>query len=129
MLSLLLTTLVPALVPAVSDGIRGLIGKFTGGAGAMPQNIDEVIKLMSAETEKLKALAALDTPTGSISIWVANIRALQRPFAVAAVVLVWGACAFTKVDAYAVDVVNNLASAVIFYLFGDRTYAALKGSK
>jgi len=90
MLSILLTTLLPALVPAVSDGIRGVVSRLTGGAGAKPQNIDEVIKLMAAETEKLKALAQLDTPTGTISVWVGNIRALQRPFAVGVVVLVEG---------------------------------------
>lgn len=41
-------TIIPALLPALTDGIRGLIGRFTKGAGAKPQNIDEVIKLGQA---------------------------------------------------------------------------------
>ena len=33
--------ILPALVPAFSDGVRGIIAKFTGGAGGQPQNVEE----------------------------------------------------------------------------------------
>ena len=41
--------ILPALVPAFSDGVRGIIAKFTGGAGGQPQNVEERVKLMEAE--------------------------------------------------------------------------------
>src|SRR4030066_1623754 len=77
-MSALLALLLPALVPVASDAVRGIISKFTGGAGAIPQNVDEEIRLMNAKTENLKALADLDRPAGNISQWVADLRASFR---------------------------------------------------
>ena len=54
----ILGLILPALMPAVMDGVRGIFAKFTGGAGGTPQNMQERIQLIQAETEKLKALAA-----------------------------------------------------------------------
>lgn len=125
----LLTALVPALLPVLSDGVRGVIGMITGNAGAKPQNIAEVIQLMGADTDRLKAIATLDSPSGPISIWVSNIRALQRPIAVA---LVLGAYLYSlhyanTLPQTTLDTVSQYAQMVTFYLFGDRSYMYLKG--
>jgi hypothetical protein len=74
----LLNLILPALVPAFSDGVRGLFAKLTGGAGGQPQNMQERISLIQAETERLKALSALDTPTGEPSKWIVDLRACYR---------------------------------------------------
>ena len=38
----ILNLILPALVPAFTDGVRGLIAKITGGAGGQPQNVQEL---------------------------------------------------------------------------------------
>jgi hypothetical protein len=124
-----LAALLPALLPVVSDGLRGLFGRLTGGVGARPQNVTEVIQLMQADTARLEALAKLDSPPGNVSQWVANIRALQRPVAV---VLVIGgylaALAYAKqLPPATLDGLSQYAQMVTFYLFGDRSYTYLKG--
>lgn len=126
-----LIALIPALLPVVSDGLRGIIGRLTGGAGARPQNVNEVIQLMQADTSRLSALATLDTPAGNVSQWVANIRAMQRPVAVMLVISGYlAALAYAnKLPAGALDSLSQYAQMVTFYLFGDRSYAYLKGGK
>lgn len=126
-MSILLTAL-PALIPVFADGLRGLFARITGGAGAKPQTIAEVAQLASIDIERLKALALLDTP-GGVHAWVADIRALQRP---AAVLLVLVAYLYTlyagsHLPAATLDSVAQYAQMVTFYLFGDRSYAYLKG--
>ena len=56
---MLWTTILPMLLPALTDGLRGVFAKITGGAGGNPQNVDERIKLMAADTERLKALSEI----------------------------------------------------------------------
>ena len=56
----LLSLVLPALVPAFADGVRGLFARLTGGAGAQPQSVGEAIQLMEAQTARVKALAELD---------------------------------------------------------------------
>lgn len=125
-MSLLLTTILPALLPALSDGVRGVFSRLTGGKGAMPQNVAEVIQLMNAENERLKALAQLDAVSGDIHKWVASLRALQRP-AIATLIIVayvW-AIAVNAPESY-VTSLGDYTAMVTFYLFGDRSYNAWK---
>lgn len=128
-----LAALLPALIPVVSDGLRGAFSRLTGGWGVKPQNVSELITLMQADTERLKALADIDRPSGNISTWVANIRAMQRPIAVVVIVggyflaLLFGNA--LHIQAPAVEVLGNYAQMVTFYLFGDRSYMYLKGGK
>jgi len=123
-MSLLLSTVLPALLPALSDGVRGLVGKFTGGAGANPQNVDEVIKLQEAETQRLEALAKLDSVGGGVSPWVANLRASSRYIAVWVALAQWPIVLWL-VPEYA-DTGAQFAQSAFFFLFGDRVYLHLK---
>ena len=124
----ILLSLVPALLPAITDGVRGLLARITGGAGARPQNIAEVIQLMQADTARLQALASLDTPAGTVSVWVANVRAMQRPIACALVIgaYIVAVNSAKTLPAGALDTLGTYAQMVTFYLFGDRSYAAFK---
>lgn len=119
----ILSLVVPALIPALADGLRGVFSKLTGGAGAKPANVEEQIKLMAAENERLKAVAELDKPAENISPWVADLRASFRY--IAAGIIIFGAIStlyMPKVDAALVEAIWNLAGSVFSFMFGDRMY-------
>ena len=120
----MLELLLPALLPAAVDGVKNLIGKFTGGF--VPANIDEQIKLDNANVEKLKALAALDTPGGTPSQWVIDLRASFRY--IAAGFLILAAVATTVVPALVAmqAIAYQAASAAFGFIFGERLVMNLK---
>ena len=123
----LLSLILPAVVPALTDGVRGIFAKFTGGAGGTPQNVDERIKLMVAETDRLKALADIDKPSGEPSLWVVNIRAIFR---YAAITMIWLAtivAIFTPtVDTSITLMLLDLSGACMSFVIGERMYLSLK---
>jgi len=125
---MILETLIPALLPVATDGLRGVFNRLTGGAGAKPANTEEVIALMQAETERLEALAQIDSAASNVHAWVNDVRALQRP--VAAGLIIGGYVAATAVgaDGSVLDQLATYAQMVTFYLFGDRTYMYMKKS-
>ena len=125
-MSTLLTLLIPSLVPSVSDAIRGLVSRVTGGAGSVPQNVDEKIKLMGAEVERLKVLAQLDTPPDNMSEWVADLRGAFRYLAVSAIILATIAGVFVGIDASALAVLMDLSGASMSFIIGERMYLGLK---
>lgn len=129
-MSALLVSLLPSLFPAVADGVRGLFNKMTGFAGAKPANVAEVVQLMQADTARLQSLAALDQPSGNVSQWVANIRALQRPLAVVLIIVgyLYGLYAADHLPPATLEGLSQYAQMVTFYLFGDRSYMYLKGA-
>lgn len=122
----ILSLVIPALIPALADGIRGVFGKLTGGAGAKPQNVEEQIKLMTAENERLKALAELDKPAENISPWVANLRASFRYIAGGLIILGAVSTLYASVAQDVQEAVWNLAGSVFAFLFGDRMYLKFK---
>ena len=119
----LVTSLLPALTPALADGVRGLFQKLTGGAGAAPANVEEAVKLMDADVRRLEALARLDA-VGDVHKWVNDIRALQRP--VAMVIVLGGYWAAVAMGSDAAPEWGGMARMALFYLFGDRTYFYLR---
>jgi len=126
-MSALLTAILPALLPAAADGIRGIFTRLTNGKGAQPANVGEVLQLMTAETERLKTIAQLDAPAGEIYKWAATARALQRPalstliIAAYAGTILWG-----QASQDTLDTLGSYAQMVTFYLFGDRAYNWVK---
>jgi hypothetical protein len=128
--TLLATTILPALLPAAADGIRGIIAKFTGGAGANPQTVEEYIKLQDANNKRLELLANLEGQ-GETYKWVEAIRKLQRPVVVFTTLATWVVVFLNPqtYDDFTRDVVQASASSVWFYLFGERGYMAIKAVK
>ena len=127
----LLALLLPAFLPVVADGLRGIFSWFTGGSGAKPQNVEEAIKLMEAEAKKLSALADLDRPSGTISQWVADLRASFRYLAagiiiVATILAVFAQGAGLPIDPTLLDALLQLSGSVFSFIFGDRLYFHLK---
>lgn len=107
-----------ALLPVVSDGLRGIFARITGGAGAEPQNIDERVRVMEADTERLRALAELDS-IGDTYRWVNAVRGLVRPLTAFGLVSAYGITAafFGNPDPTLAD----FAQMAAFYYFGERT--------
>jgi hypothetical protein len=122
----LLSLIVPALLPAISDGFKGLFQKIFGGT--KPITVDDQIKLMAAETEKLKVIAELDRPAGEISRWVADLRASFRYIAAGMIILATILCLWTPgVKDEFVDLMLQLTASVFSFMFGDRVYLHLRG--
>ena len=124
----IVSLILPALVPAFADGARGLIAKFTGGAGGQPQNITERIELMKAEAEKLQALAALDSPTGEPSKWIIDLRASFRYIIISAIMIFTAIVVFNQdiVGATVVAVCLDMTGACMSFVIGERMYLSLK---
>lgn len=125
-MSAFLTYVLPALLPALADGFRGLFARLTNGKGALPQNIDEVIKLMNAQTDRVKALADIDKPTGDTSVWVNNIRALYRYAMITIILLTTIFAVFTKQDVVVVAALLDMSGASMSFIVGERMYLGLK---
>ena len=130
----LLAMLLPALLPTFADGVRGIFNWFTNGVGAKPANVEEAIKLMAAETERLKTIAALDQPAANISPWVADFRASFRYIAAGLIILgglgLVGAVVFLPPDprlvAFTDAYLQGLVAPVFSFMFGARMHMSLK---
>lgn len=137
MLTALLTSMISAFVPAAIDGVKvlatGLANRVTGGAAARPSSFAEALQWKQADIEQLKALATLDNGGGTPSLWVVNLRQSCRYLAAYAILAM---CVFTIVASIWIPIsddivgwIGTMANSVMFFLFGDRVYANLKGQR
>ena len=109
-------TILAALGPLAVDLGKSLIGRFIQTDTYKPVNIGEYVQMRNVDLEMFKAM---NSPgTGTTYPWVEAIVRLMRP-TVAAIVL--GTWAFMEISGHSSPTVANFASAVGFYLFGDRT--------
>ena len=120
--------ILPALVPAFADGMRGIFAKLTGGAGGMPQNVQERVELMQAEATKLQALAALDNPEGTPSQWIVDLRASYRYIIISAILIFTGVVVFSPniVSTAVVSVFLDMTGACMSFIIGERMYLSIK---
>lgn len=125
---MLLELLLPALLPSVIDAAKGLFGGLGRKIGGL--SVEDEIKLEGAGVEKLKALAALDTPSGTPSQWVVDLRAAFR-YVAAGVSILIGAYLGYKFAAIpdALELAGQLISAPFAFIFGERLYFGMKGLK
>lgn len=110
-------TILAALGPLAVDLGKSLIGRFIQTDGYKPVNISEYIQMKQSDLEMFKAMNDAGG-TNETYPWVEAIVRLMRP-AVGLVVL--GTWAYMKLNNMPSEAVDNFASAVGFYLFGDRT--------
>ena len=122
-----LTMLLPAIVPALTDTFRGVVAKFTGSAGAQPQNIAEAVTLMEAQTKRLQAMAELDKPVGEVSRWVSDTRAVFRYAAIAALFLFTAAAVAGDAPAWVILALLDMCGASMSFIIGERMYLKFKG--
>ena len=130
-----LALILPALLPAVADGLRGVFTRLTGGAGARPANTTEVIALMEAEAKYAEAMSKLDQPHGQISRWVSDLRSSFRYIAAGVVIVApYGLLVWEKISGIAIgtDLILNaqdLSTGAWSFVFGDRAYAYMRRHK
>jgi hypothetical protein len=123
----LLATLLPALFPPVLDAAKSLIGKWTGSSGYDPTTVDDAVKLMAAQAQHAEALAKLDAPSGSASLWVVNLRESSRYIAVWTIFAGTGLAIAANANPVYVDALLQMSASAFSFLFGDRIYLHIKG--
>ena len=118
-MSVLLTTLLSALIPVGVEGIKQVIVTKMGGVKAA--TVQEQIQIDESEIKKLQAVAALDNPGGIPSQWVIDLRASAR-YLMAGVVIASGVGAMFIPDmAMEVKALAFEAANIAFgFLFGSR---------
>jgi hypothetical protein len=121
---MILETIIGALVPVGVEGIKQLIGKFTGGV--KPITIAEQIQLDQSEINRIEALAKLDNPYGTPSQWVVDLRASSRYLGALTVIAVGLSTLFLPVDSYVQRIGLEAANIAFGFLFGSRIMANLK---
>jgi len=121
---MILETLIGALVPVGIDGIKSLIGMFTGGV--KPLNVDDQIKLDQNDIAKLQAIAQLDNPYGQPSQWVVDLRASSRYLGALFVIVVGIGTLFLPVAPEIQRIGVEAANIAFGFLFGTRIMANLK---
>jgi len=124
-MSILLTTLLSALVPVGVEGIKQGINALTGGV--KPTTVAEQIQLDEQDIKRLNAIAALDNPGGTPSQWVVDLRGSARYLA--AFVSIVGGTATIFVPDIPVEVkfIGLEAASIAFgFLFGQRIVTNFK---
>ena len=118
-MSVLLTTLLSALVPVGVEGLKQVIVTKMGGVKAT--TVAEQIQLDENEVKKLQAVAALDNPGGTPSQWVVDLRASSRYLAAGLVILSGSACLFVPDIELEIKALGFEAANIAFgFLFGSR---------
>ena len=118
-MSVLLTTLLSALVPVGVEGIKQTINHLVGGV--KPTTVAEQIQLDEQDVKRLQAIAALDTPGGTPSQWVIDLRASARYLAAFVVIGGGMTAAFVPEVDLAVKAMALEAANIAFgFMFGTR---------
>ncbi len=120
---MILETIIGALVPVGIEGIKQIIGKFTGGV--RPTTIAEQIELDKSEIDRLEALAKLDNPYGQPSQWVIDLRASARYIGALVVIALGISTIYLPVDPYIQRIGLEAANIAFGFLFGSRIMANL----
>lgn len=122
------STILGALVPVASNGISQLITRWTGGV--KPTTVAEQIQIEEMEIKRLQAVAALDTPGGTPSQWVIDLRASARY--IGALVTIGAGLAIALLTDYDVTVKSiglEAANVAFGFLFGSRIVANFSAKK
>ena len=110
-------TILAALGPLIIDGGKALIQKYFAPAEFKPANIDQYVQMRELD---LRLFEAMNNAGGTNQsyLWVEAVVRLMRPVAAVIVMCTW---AWASITGDATPAIDNFASAIGFYLFGDRT--------
>lgn len=121
---MLTTTLIAAIAPAAIDAVKTLFGGIARKVGGL--SVDDEIKLLNANVQKLQALAQLDNPVGQPSQWVVDGRAAFRYVGALVSMTIGGLVMFyAPGDLKALGF--ELVAAPFSFIFGERLLMGLKG--
>ena len=110
-------TILAAFGPLAVDLGKSLIAKFIAPDNFKPATIEQYVAMKQVDLDMFKAMNEAGGSNPSYP-WVEAIMRLMRPFVGA---LVLGTWAYMEITGDPSVAVSNFASAVGFYLFGDRT--------
>ena len=123
LLTLLSSIAVPIFTVFIKTAAPSISRKMFG------VSVDEQIKINQADVERLKALATLDTPGGTPSQWVVDLRASFRYIAAAALIVSGvgiGVLGIYTKSAEILAVGIDLASSPFGFIFGERLVLSYK---
>ena len=110
-------TILAALGPLAVDLGKSLIGRFIQTDSYKPVNVDEYVKMRQLDLSMFEAMNNAGGTNPSYP-WVEAAVRLMRPVVG---IIVLGTWAYLEMTDSTSESVSNFASAVGFYLFGDRT--------
>ena len=110
-------TILAALGPLAVDLGKSLISRFIAPDQFKPANIDEYVKMRETDLNMFTAMNNAGGTNPSYP-WVEAIVRLMRP---GVAIIVLGSWAYLTITGSSSSTVDNFASAIGFYLFGDRT--------
>ncbi len=115
-------TMLTAFAPMVMDLGKSLISKFIAPDVFKPATIEQYTQMKTLDLEFFKTMN--DVGAGNTSYpWVEAIVRLMRPLIGLLVLSTW---VYTVISGNPSEEVNNFASAVGFYLFGERSLFYIK---
>ena len=115
-------TILATFAPFAVDLGKSLINRFIAGDTFKPANISEYIDMRKMDLDFFKTMNDAGGTNPSY-LWVEAIVRLMRP---SVTIIVLGTWAYLELNGQASPTVTNFASAVGFYLFGDRTLFYVK---
>lgn len=110
-------TIFAALGPLAVDLGKSLISRYVAPDQFKPATIDDYAKIKQIDLDMFKAINEAGGTNPSYP-WVEAIVRLMRPVVA---IIVLGTWAYLKMNNQGSDGVDNFASCIGFYLFGDRT--------
>lgn len=114
-------TILAGLIPVLTEAGKAAVNRWITPDQFKPSNIGEYVSLREADLKLFQAINGAGG-NGLTYQWVEAIKQLQRPFVVAVVLSTWAVGhSFGVFEAGALQMVDNFASSVGFYLFADRT--------
>lgn len=115
-------TLLSAFAPVVMDLGKSLINKFIAPDVFKPATIEQYAQMKQIDLEFFKVMNEAGSGNPSYP-WVEALVRIMRPLIGVLVLSTW---VFTVVSGNPSEEVNNFASAVGFYLFGERSLFYIK---
>lgn len=115
-------TILSAFAPVVMDLGKSLINKFVAPDQFKPATIEQYAKMKEIDLDFFKVMNEAGSGNASYP-WAEAIVRLMRPVIGLLVLSVWS---YTVMTGTMSDQVNNFASAVGFYLFGERSLFYIK---
>jgi len=117
-------TILSAFAPVAVDLGKSLINKFIAPDQFKPATIEQYVKMKEIDLEFFKVMNEAGGGNPSY-LWVEAIIRLMRPAIGLLVLTTW---ATMHLNGTATHEVDNFASAVGFYLFGERSLLHIKKS-
>ena len=115
-------TILSAFAPVVMDLGKSLISKFVAPDQFKPATIEQYTQMKNIDLEFFKVMNEVGAGNPSYP-WVEGIVRLMRPLIGLLVLSTW---VYTICRGHPSEEVNNFASAVGFYLFGERSLFYIK---